>query len=205
MDKILGVMGRVPTVIWIIIGVVFVLPLLWGAFKKGVKALGYVAIFVALLFIFPSIGSSFMKEAQLTWDEETKTLINRNGTSISMDDILEKGKEVKDMTVEAIKDAKDIMDILGEGGAGGSVADNNDVVKDESVYVKEDNALEEDNAGFTQIEVTPEMIDAGKSIGLMLSEKTVIIKKDGSYYLWVDNESTIKLSDDMVKAIGLGK
>ena len=181
MDYILGLMGKVPTVLWIIIGLVFVVPLLWRAFKTGAKILGWVAVFLALLFIFPSIGSSFMNEAQLTWDEETGTLTNRNGTSISVNDIIEKGSEVKDMTKDALDNAGDIMDIIGS---------KNDYDSGTASKIK-------------SYDVTPEVIKKAAAFGMALTDDMIIVNDNGSWYVNLGNGNKLTLTNDIVRALGI--
>lgn len=197
MDYILGLVAKVPTVLWVIIGAVFVVPLLWRAFKKGAKVLGYVAIGLALLFMFPSIGSSFMNEAELTWDKETGTLTNRNGTSISMSDIIEKGKDVKDITSDVLNNAGDIMDILGNGVDGNGAT----VVTPEPTTENSGNETQLQ----AQFKITPDMIETAVDYGMLLTEDMTITLEGGKFYLNTDKGNKVELSTDMVKALGILK
>ena len=200
MDYILGLVAKVPTILWVIIGAVFVVPLLWRAFKKGAKVLGYVALGLALLFMFPSIGSSFMNEAELTWDKETGTLTNRNGTSISMSDIIEKGKDVKDITSDVLDNAGDIMDILGNGGDGGNGGDA-------TVVTPEPTPESSDSGSLLQakFDITADMIVTAVDYGMLLTEDMTITLEGGKFYLNTDKGNKVELSTDMVKALGILK
>ena len=162
MDKLTELIDKVPTILWIIIGVTVIIPFFAGAFKKGTKVLGFIAVVLILLFIFPSIGSSFMERAQLSWNDESKTLTNRNGTEISFGELFEQKEAVMDTV-------------------------NNEKIID----------------GVKKFEVTSEIIERAKLLGLTLSEDMVITEENGKYYLVIRSDTKQEISEDVLKVLGI--
>lgn len=110
MEGLYTLMARVPTWVWIIIGLCVVLPVARAAIRKGAKVLGIAAIVLALLFMFPSIGSAFMDRVGLTYNAEEKSITNRDGTTISIKsfkDIFGTGHGADKLIEKAVEKSKD--------------------------------------------------------------------------------------------------
>lgn len=79
-----NLMKQIPIWVWLIALVCVLVPTLWYAVKRSAKILFVVVGIAVILFIFPSITTSFMNRTGLTYDETTGTLTNRDGQSIQL-------------------------------------------------------------------------------------------------------------------------
>ena len=82
--QIFRILGRIPAWIWLLVLACIVLPSVLYIFKRSSKVLAIVIGFIACCFIFPSIVSSFMQRAGLTYDDTTGILTNRDGQQIQI-------------------------------------------------------------------------------------------------------------------------
>lgn len=192
--SIIMLMAKLPTYVWIIIGLLIVVPTIGYAIRRGIKILLIVGCVLAILFIFPSIGSSFMQRAGLTWDDERKTLINRNGTEIDLSDVLQAGQAVAldaankkaDSMADVIKKAKDMVD----SGEAGETASQ---IKD---------TLNQTTDGSKVIDITTDIVENALRNGISLDNSSAIIEVDGKYFLVIGDEP-IPLTSDWVDALGI--
>lgn len=183
MSGILSLISRIPTVVWIVVGLVVLFPCVSKLVHGAGKLMLIATIFVALCFIFPSILSSFMDTAQLTYDAERKSITNRNGVEITWDDIKSKGRKVKDIVDSTEKAIDDIQDVQTQ-------------IKD----LKSTDTEVSNN--YIEIVITDDMINRAAEIGIVLTKDSVITMKDSCFYLKTNN-SNLLLSDDMCRAIGI--
>ena len=205
MENLYTLIARVPTVIWIIIGVCVVFPLARAAIRKGMKVLGILAIIAALLFIFPSIGSATMDSLHLTYDEETKTITNRDGKSVSINSFSELFKDSKELigtsglpekvddVIEKAKDATLRPDDLRKE------IDSISEMQKQADYQRDENFTTEKE----YVKITKDIIKAADDLGLNITSKTKIFKKGHDFYLELGEGYEQKLSSELADAIGL--
>lgn len=149
--QIVNLMKQIPIWVWIIALVCVLVPTLWYAVKRSAKILFVVAGIAVILFIFPSITTSFMNRAGLTYDETTGTLTNRDGQSIQLMLPSNNDSAVTQQDVNSIlKQMEDagitIEDLLKSGGATEKLGE----------YIKD---LQENAAESTDTQSLQDLID----------------------------------------------
>lgn len=201
MNTIMGLVGRVPTILWIIIGVTIVIPLVIRAVKKASKLLGVIALIVAALFMFPSIGSVILDDIGLTWDSEKNALINQNGVEITWEDIKNKGKEVGTLIKGK---ATDVLNKIDEENGYTTEEKDAETSEDESINIdeKEDTSVKV-SVVDEEIKITSKMVKAAKKLGIDDFKKNEIVLRIGEEYFIERNGLKEKLSEAQLKALGI--
>lgn len=116
-----NLMKQIPIWVWAIVLICIFVPTLWYAVKRSAKLLFIVICVAAILFIFPSITTSFMNRAGLTYDEETGILTNRDGQTIQLSipsgDVTSISEQNLSVAVKQLEDAGvTIEELMGSGG-----------------------------------------------------------------------------------------
>ena len=201
MNTIMGLVGRVPTILWIIIGVTIVIPLVIRAVKKASKLLGVIALIVAALFMFPSIGSVILDDIGLTWDSEKNALINKNGVEITWEDIKNKGKEVGTLIKGK---ATDVLNKIDEENGYTTEEKDAETSEDENINIdeKEDTSVKV-SVVDEEIKITSKMVKAAKKLGIDDFKKNEIILKIGEDYFIERNGQREEVSEAQLKALGI--
>lgn len=213
MEELYNLIAKVPTWLWIVIGICIVVPMVGVAIKKSMKLLGIAAIVIALLFMFPSIGSAVMDRIGITYDAETHSIINRDGTRISIDSIsdLIDAKE----KLEGVGDELDKIMSESFGDAESTVNDSKGATLSLSELQKEiDNLIEVQGGDPTpqdkkmdvlgeEITITKSIIKNAKKLGLNIDKDTKIVSRAHKYYMILKDNSEIELSADLVKSLGI--
>ena len=201
MNTIMGLVGRVPTILWIIIGVTIVIPLVIRAVKKASKLLGVIALIVAALFMFPSIGSVILDDIGLTWDSEKNALINKNGVEITWEDIKNKGKEVGTLIKGK---ATDVLNKIDEENGYTTEEKDAETSEDENINIDEkDDTSVKVSVVDEEIKITSKMVKAAKKLGIDNFKKNEIVLKIGDEYFIERNGLKEKLSEAQLKALGI--
>ena len=201
MNTIMGLVGRVPTILWIIIGVTIVIPLVIRAVKKASKLLGVIALIVAALFMFPSIGSVILDDIGLTWYSEKNALINKKGVEITWEDIKNNGKEVGTLIKGK---ATDVLNKIDEENGYTTEEKDAETSEDENINIdeKEDTSVKV-SVVDEEIKITSKMVKAAKKLGIDDFKKNEIILKIGEDYFIERNGQREEVSEAQLKALGI--
>ncbi len=217
MEKLYNLMAMVPTWLWIVIGICVVFPIARVAIKKSAKLLGVLAIVLALLFMFPSIGSAIMGRVGLTYDSETHSITNRNGTTISINsisDLFSAGDELGETAKDLYEQAKDAIDgvttdinskLDDKGGATLSLSElQKEIDSISKAQGKAEGSQDKKlDVSGEEITITKDTIKSAKNLGLNIDKNTKIVTRGHKYYMILKDGNEIELSAEIIKSLGI--
>lgn len=117
LNWLIAVLKTVPTWVWIVALICICVPTISYALKRSLKVVGWVCLVAIIIFVCPSIVTSFMNATGLTYDPDTKQLMNSAGQKItlalpdgtSMDLELPDGEQLMTSGTDLVKKAQAII------------------------------------------------------------------------------------------------